>query len=86
MVKDWRVGNPRHKRTVLPTSRSWVLLVARGDEAMLRSVERLQQASQPLYNNLFLPFSNQPDGTALHSYSLPLCNCIMEANEPQSQS
>ena len=35
---------------------------ARGEEAVLRSVEQLQQASQPLYNNLFLPFSNQPNG------------------------
>lgn len=43
-----------------------VLHAGRGDEAVLRSVEQLQQASQPLYNNLFLPFSNQPDGNAKH--------------------
>lgn len=35
----------------------------RGEEAVLRSLEQLQEASQPLYTNLFLPFSNQPNGT-----------------------
>ena len=34
----------------------------RGEEAILRSVQQLQEASQPLYNNLFIPFSNQPNG------------------------
>ena len=43
-----------------------VLPAARGDEAILRSAEKLQQASQPLYDNLFLPFSNQPNGNALN--------------------
>ena len=45
-----------------------VLSAARGNEAILRSVEKLQQASQPLYNNLFLPFSNQPNGNAHYHY------------------
>ena len=37
----------------------------RGDEAVLRSLEQLQQACQPLYTNLFIPFSNQPNGMHL---------------------
>ena len=37
----------------------------RGEEAVLRSLEQLQQASQPLYTNLFIPFSNQPNGMLL---------------------
>ena len=47
-----------------------VLSAARGGEAILRSAETLQQASQPLYNNLFLPFSNQPNGNAQQPYCM----------------
>lgn len=33
-----------------------------GEEAVLRSLEKLQQACQPAYASLFVPISNQPGG------------------------
>lgn len=42
--------------------KSWKQAARRGEEAVLKSLEQLQEASQPLYTNLFLPFSNQPNG------------------------
>ena len=32
------------------------------DEAVLRSIHKLRQASQPVYATLFVPISNQPGG------------------------
>ncbi|KAL3162959.1 hypothetical protein ABBQ32_009392 [Trebouxia sp. C0010 RCD-2024] len=58
LCKDFGVQGAEVDKAV----ENWKQAASRGDEAVLRSVEQLQQASQPLYNNLFLPFSNQPDG------------------------
>lgn len=53
--------------------------LARGTDAMLRSLEQLQQAIEPLYASLFIPFSNQPNGMLSVCYNMPVrqpvCAC-----------
>ncbi len=66
---------PHYSFSILLTACSLAALhqnAGRGEDAVFKSLEQLQEASQPLYTNLFLPFSNQPNGMTCIN---PLC-CI----------
>ena len=78
LIKPFRHGSKLHVgpsihcilpgACLAPITHQTLVFPARGADAVLRSLEQLQQASQPLYANLFIPFSNQPDGICLFMY------------------